>query len=338
MFTKFKVLCASAILLVGMTGTAFAEQKASDIDVYYVPLQFEFDGEQYTPAEDQRGFIYEGSTYVPLRFISYSLNQGVKWDGDTYTVSVGEPSKIEKQEINEYNLNTKVRDAVKRDKFDASQLTPTTLTAYKEKVQYVFQGQSKEMASGTSGLFIDNRLYVPLRFFSESVGRQIEWDAVSYTISAKSKEAPVAEQPQTDIPSTSGVGGSGGGSSTSMGSGGSSASVGGSGGGSASSGGASTSQIQSEAEAKLTALENSCRNRLTPLGDQYVREKDPVKQKQLIAQGKQILNDCHNQFESIMSSIDGKLPSSVIQGYRDHYDQIQAQAMSDLILRIGSGN
>lgn len=190
-----KMFSLAAMLLASAVNTASAAQTPQNVDVYYVPLQFVFDGEQYAPPEDQQGFIYEGSTYVPLRFISYSLNKAVQWDGDTYKVTVEDPKAEDQIKIDEFNLNTKVRGGKLRDKFDASQLKPSSIAVYKEKVQYVFDGQTKEIGEELPGLFVDNRLYVPLRFFSESVGRKIEWDAVSYTIKAA---VPVDEKAKTD--------------------------------------------------------------------------------------------------------------------------------------------
>ncbi|WP_281885467.1 copper amine oxidase N-terminal domain-containing protein [Paenibacillus sp. YYML68] len=220
MLSKIKRLALASVLAVSLAGTAQAAQTPQQIDVYYVPLQFVFDGEQYAPPEDQKSFIYEGSTYVPLRFLSYSLNKAVKWDGDSYTVSVEEPKDTAKIEIQEHNLNTKVRGGKLREQFDASQLAPTQVTVYQEKVQYVFDGKQKEIGEDLPGLFVDNRLYVPLRFFSESVGRKIVWDPKSYSIAADTppaekppvkKEEPKKEEPKPAPAAPGPVGGGGGG-------------------------------------------------------------------------------------------------------------------------------
>lgn len=337
MLKKWKTFCAATVLLAGMMGTAYAEQKAKSIEVYYAPVEFVFDGEQYAPPEGQQAFIYEGTTYVPLRFISYSLNRAVQWDGNTYTVSVSEPKESDKLAIQEFNLNTKVRNGIKRLVFDSSSLSASSIVVYEEKVNYVFDGQAKEMQSGASGLFVNNNLYVPLRFFSESIGRLIEWNPASYTIAADSKpvvkepvkeEKPVEKEPEkpeakpeTEKPVTPPAGGGG--------------AIGG-GVGSGSTGGTDTAKLQAEAEAKMKNLENSCRNKLTPLADQYLKEKDAAKKKQLIAQGQQILNQCTNDFNNILASVNGKLSDEVIQGYRDRFNQVQNEAIANLLSKLKS--
>ncbi|MEK8126894.1 copper amine oxidase N-terminal domain-containing protein [Paenibacillus filicis] len=232
MMKKFKMaLLASALFVSSLTTTAFGAQTPKNVDVYYVPLQFVFDGEQVAPPQDQQAFIYEGSTYVPLRFISYSLNKAVQWEGDTYTVSVQDPKEKDKLEIADHNLNTKVRGGKLRDEFNASQLTSSNIEVYQEKVKYIFDGKEKEIGEDLPGLFVNNKLYVPLRFFSESVGNKIEWNDKSYTITAVSpaklkadKEAAekaaaekaaaekkAAEEKKKDTPAT--IGGAGGGGS-----------------------------------------------------------------------------------------------------------------------------
>lgn len=50
--------------------------------------------DKYMPMEDtNRPFMYNGTTYVPLRFISEKLGKGVSWDAKTGTVYIGGDSK-----------------------------------------------------------------------------------------------------------------------------------------------------------------------------------------------------------------------------------------------------
>lgn len=80
-------------LIVGLTigsvlsGTvAFAA--GTQIEVAFRNLTYMFDGVEKTPT-DAKGFIYEGDTYVPLRFMSDSLGKKVTWDDATSTIWVG---------------------------------------------------------------------------------------------------------------------------------------------------------------------------------------------------------------------------------------------------------
>ena len=58
------------------------------IEVFYGVKNIKIDNVSKTSA--QKPFIYEGTTYVPLRFVAENLNQPVKWDGSTQTIYIGE--------------------------------------------------------------------------------------------------------------------------------------------------------------------------------------------------------------------------------------------------------
>ena len=57
----------SLVFIMGFSAQANAAQAPTDVDVYQIPMHFTFDGEEYAPPEGQQGFIYEGTTYVPIR-------------------------------------------------------------------------------------------------------------------------------------------------------------------------------------------------------------------------------------------------------------------------------
>ncbi|UQZ84325.1 hypothetical protein SK3146_03571 [Paenibacillus konkukensis] len=329
MSKKWKLLSLSSALLVGLVSPAYAEQTPTNIEVYYAPIKYVFDSEQFAPPAEQQGFIYEGSTYVPLRFISYSLNKAVRWDADTYTVTVEEPKAADLTEINEYNINTKLRTDTASEKVDASGLQPTELSAYKEKVNYIFDGKSKEIGEDLPGFIIQDSLYVPLRFFSEAVGKKIEWNPDTYTIAASKVEQPAkpqepaaqeqtqsnAETPATTTPAVGGGSGGGGGSSS----------------GGSSSG--STAAAQAKIESKLTALESSCRKALEPLADQYFDPStDDDTRDQLKLQGLIKVAQCTTQFEGIMNEAKSAgISADQIEKYRARFEQTQEDAKNALI-------
>ncbi|SDN84617.1 foldase protein PrsA [Paenibacillus sp. yr247] len=84
-------------LIVGLTigsllsGTA-AFAASSQIEVAFRSLTYMFDGVEKAPA-DAKGFIYEGSTYVPLRFVSEALGKKVEWDEENGTIWIGSNPK-----------------------------------------------------------------------------------------------------------------------------------------------------------------------------------------------------------------------------------------------------
>jgi hypothetical protein len=73
-------------LLFGGIGYAAGTQ----ITVNFLPLKYFFDGVEKRPPGDQNGFVYQGTTYVPLRFVSDSFDKKVAWEGSTYSIYLGE--------------------------------------------------------------------------------------------------------------------------------------------------------------------------------------------------------------------------------------------------------
>lgn len=69
------------------------------IEANYMDIKLVVDGVPITP-KDASGkavepFVYEGTTYLPVRAVGEALGKDVKWDGETKTVYVGEiPGKV----------------------------------------------------------------------------------------------------------------------------------------------------------------------------------------------------------------------------------------------------
>ncbi|MDD6483882.1 MAG: stalk domain-containing protein [Clostridiales bacterium] len=65
-----------------------AKTVEEQITVYYKDIKINIDGEPLdtTGAEP---FIYDGTTYLPVRKISEAVGKNVQWDGTTNTVSLG---------------------------------------------------------------------------------------------------------------------------------------------------------------------------------------------------------------------------------------------------------
>lgn len=75
------------------------------IDVVYNDIKLVIDGKEITPLDGQGNvaepFIYNGTTYLPLRAVANALTGGTKpvdWDQSTYTVYIGE-RPIETQKV-----------------------------------------------------------------------------------------------------------------------------------------------------------------------------------------------------------------------------------------------
>jgi foldase protein PrsA len=86
---KLKGLLVGLALGTMMTGTLTYATTSTDIGVYFRELKYMFDGVEKQPAAEQQGFIYNDTTYVPLRFVAETLGKEVGFDNDTGTIWIG---------------------------------------------------------------------------------------------------------------------------------------------------------------------------------------------------------------------------------------------------------
>ncbi|MCM3274189.1 NPCBM/NEW2 domain-containing protein [Paenibacillus elgii] len=84
---KFKGAVIGSIVTLAFTSSVtFAA--GTQIEVYFKNIKFMIDGVEKQPKEG-KGFIYDGTTYVPLRFAGESLGKSVEWDGENETIWIG---------------------------------------------------------------------------------------------------------------------------------------------------------------------------------------------------------------------------------------------------------
>ncbi|GFN33135.1 peptidylprolyl isomerase [Paenibacillus xylaniclasticus] len=76
-------------LLVGLLLSAAGAYAASrTIEVEFKKITFLFDGVEKKPS-GEGAFLYKGTTYVPLRFVSESIGKSVTYDANKATIRVG---------------------------------------------------------------------------------------------------------------------------------------------------------------------------------------------------------------------------------------------------------
>lgn len=79
-----KSFVVGVIITTFFMSTAVGAQVKNTIDVIYNSINITINGED----QDIDNFLYEGTTYVPLRDISDLFDKEVTWDSDTRTASV----------------------------------------------------------------------------------------------------------------------------------------------------------------------------------------------------------------------------------------------------------
>ena len=100
---KITVTCLFSLLLFLMlVAPGFAASFKKNIEVSYNDIQIVVNGIRIVPR-DVNGtivepFIYNGTTYLPVRAVSEALGNAVEWDPTTYTVYVSERPNANNQE------------------------------------------------------------------------------------------------------------------------------------------------------------------------------------------------------------------------------------------------
>lgn len=90
---KTRIISVAAAFVLAAGSAVFAKQCTESIDVTYDNIKILIDGVEYT-AKDVDGnavepFIYNGTTYLPVRGIANAFDKEVDWEPQTSTVIVG---------------------------------------------------------------------------------------------------------------------------------------------------------------------------------------------------------------------------------------------------------
>lgn len=314
--TWLVVMLAVMISLTGIT--ASAQQIPKQTEVYFVPLQFVFDGKTFAPPTDQKGFIYEGSTYVPLRFVAYALNKDVQWEQSSYTVTVQEPDKLAQIVIKEYNMNREVRDPEPK-KVDTSEIKASIIDVYQEKVTYVFDGAEKEPSEELPGFIYQDTLYVPLRFFSEALDRVIDWDQETYTVSASTKKEPKPET-KPDKKPEEGKGTTPNPNTNSK---------------------PSASSLIDAARSQLSSMESGAISSFMSLYMSYRSSSDPAVKASIKADAESLLSQLDSQVASITNTLEAELSAngydiSAAAAMRQEYADKKEDGKAELMARLNN--
>lgn len=348
------------LLSISLGTVAQAAEKLDKIKVNPAPVNFVVNGELFQPSKQQAAFIYNSSTYVPLRFAAYLSGQAVHWQASTSTVSVQTPTEEESYMITEYLSKHKIKPVsllTGNKAISGVKLIPANL----KPVNYSFHDIQKQPNANLPGIIYNNTIYVSIRFFAASIGNEVDWDNETHTVMmivddrGEKEEALVGEggespappltetlpdsNPETpqapeqpsdpegpvdepDQPST-------GGSSPDPG---------------------NIDPVEPKPESvkvpyntiinntqtSISRLEASCKNRLTVVYLEYANAKTDIARQSAINKGYSVVDSCDSSFESLMSSLtksltDNGYSTSIVSEYRQKYAAKKSEAISGIV-------
>lgn len=98
-FQRMKDVCLGAtvaVLVMGAAPAAYAKVANMDIPVMFNNIKIVVDGKEL--KTDKEPFIYEGTTYLPVRAVGEAVGKNVTWDAASKTVILGETAQKETEQ------------------------------------------------------------------------------------------------------------------------------------------------------------------------------------------------------------------------------------------------
>lgn len=90
---KIKGVVIGAVCATVLTTTVFAAPIAKNAQLFFNNIKIYVDDNKIEPKDSQGNmvepFIYNGTTYLPVRAVSNALGKNVEWDGKTSSVYIG---------------------------------------------------------------------------------------------------------------------------------------------------------------------------------------------------------------------------------------------------------
>jgi hypothetical protein len=91
MFKNVKSI-VSGMIIGGMlvSGVSYASSYMTTIEVSIEPITIKYNSKEIKPLDETlpASFIYNGTTYVPLRFIGKAVDKEIQWDVKTRTIGI----------------------------------------------------------------------------------------------------------------------------------------------------------------------------------------------------------------------------------------------------------
>jgi len=117
------------------SGIVFGEQISKTAELFYQNIKIYIDGAEIVP-KDATGnivepFIYNGTTYLPVRAISNTFGKDVEWDGSTQSVYIG---KKDQTKPDNYLTNIQYNDYQKTFRNNDFVVINGSITDYNQNV------------------------------------------------------------------------------------------------------------------------------------------------------------------------------------------------------------
>jgi len=285
-----RLLAFSLLAIILLVSAFLLPVQAADnkqrIEIQRVDLHFIIEGQVYHTSKDQQAFVYNGRTYVPVRFASQILEKYVSWNQSTATVSVLSPtdSQLKQLKLKKLDYLTPKADPTK----PASGYTKQSIVASEDAAKYVFFGKEQAVPKDTTTFLYDGTVYVPIRFFSDMIQFDVVFDAKakSITMAPKKPNGNQTTKPGSNNNTSEGKPGTSPTDDPNK---------------------PTRESIVSETSKAFDKLDNSCSSQAKSLFKSYNDAKSSQEKNNYLSQGLVLMENCEKQVEGTIESMETKL-------------------------------
>lgn len=132
-------------------------------------------------SSDVEPFIENDRTFVPIRFVSEALGKTVNWNQDTKTITIFEINQNDRFVYNYISLELGNPYVAIFDPFVLTNLMYET-TPDREYIKKAMKENVNITKMDVVPILKNDRTFVPIRFISEALGENINWDAKNKTV------------------------------------------------------------------------------------------------------------------------------------------------------------
>lgn len=129
-----KILCTTLAALLFAVGVA-ASSNSRTIDIFFRNIKIMIDGAEYIPTDADgktvEPFIYNGTTYLPVRAVATAFDKDVEWDGKNAVVYLGKKDKFSPDNRLDKIMYTDYR---KENGYSWLEILNGTITDYSNKI------------------------------------------------------------------------------------------------------------------------------------------------------------------------------------------------------------
>ena len=166
-------LLLTLCMLMSLSITSFASQATASIEITYRDILITLDGSEIVPVDANGNytepFIFDGTTYLPVRGVASALGLNVTWDDATSTAELTSGGKL----------------AENASPAAGTEGTQTKTATYRD-IKITIDGNeiSPKDANGNivEPFIIDGTTYLPVRAIAEALGLSVAWEDQTNTV------------------------------------------------------------------------------------------------------------------------------------------------------------